>query len=172
MGDIELVAVPHHGPVQEGTSTLFRGPLVNLLDLQLARMVELGLLQILKNGPKYKQFSVHAGPVPVGVEVHLDLFIVEADNFGLHYALRTGPAAYSKALVTRRGHGGLLNDACKVRDGFLWTLASGGEPRDNAPVVSFEDEPDLRFVRINTPYEEDFYSQAGIPYLSPQNRGL
>ncbi len=59
------------------------------------------------------------------MDVPLDLFIVQEDAWGVQYAIRTGPAAFSHRLVTQRHLGGLLPDFMRVKDGRLWEHRGG-----------------------------------------------
>lgn len=112
--DIELVAIPRFTPVDD----LFgdtRGQ-VNLLDVCLVDMLDNGFLQPgPKNGPRMKQFKVPQSGIMV------DLFVVlPPAQWGVIYAIRTGPAHYSHWLVTQQAKGGPLPDDAYVQDGTVW----------------------------------------------------
>ncbi len=93
------------------------------------------------NGSRYKRLFY--GGVPV------DLFCcLPPADWGIQFALRTGPAEWSKRLVTRRGQGGLCPDNCQIQDGrLLWD----GNPQP-------------------CPEESHFFAKLGVPYVSPELR--
>ena len=91
------------------------------LDDELSRMAAHGELERgAKQGPKYQQWIVphHGG-------VRLDLFLAGELNYGLILAIRTGPQAFSKRLVTPWSHKGRLQDGCKVEGGRLVCIETG-----------------------------------------------
>lgn len=82
--------------------------------------------------------------------VALDLFIVRPPaQFGLIYAIRTGPSAFSQRLVTQRRFGGYLPDGWHVRDGALHD-ADGNV--------------------VETPDEEDVFRAIGLTWIPPHER--
>ena len=90
VGDIEIVAIP------EMLKGLFGQPVVSLLDSYLGNLIQTGVLgKPKKNGKKYKQFEI------VGQHgLHLDLFLVRLETWGVQLAIRTGPTLFSKVIVT------------------------------------------------------------------------
>ena len=116
VGDIEIVAISSTSPGLFGQALEF-----NIVAC-CQRLVEQGILEPpSKNGQRYKQFVV-AKTEPA---TQLDLFIVRPETWGVLLALRTGPAGFSKRLVTQRRYGGLLPDPLQVRDGRVWDTRSG-----------------------------------------------
>lgn len=90
--------------------------------------------RIIKAGQRYKQIELPAG-------IKLDLFIVlPPAQWGVIMAIRTGPAEFSKWLVTARRYGGALPSYLQVRDGVL---------RHGNRV-------------IETPEEDDFFRAIGL----------
>lgn len=143
--DLELVVIPKIFPLVrnllgEVTEEYFP------LDDYLADLVELGrLAPATKNGPRYKQFKV----LPSGV--FLDLFIVlPPAQWGVIYALRTGPAHYSHWLVSRKEIGGALPNHLKVKDGAVWPMYGGQV--------------------IESPTEKSFFEVLGVPMPDPADR--
>lgn len=141
--DIELVAIPRMVPL---ATTLF-GEVqedYSLLDEALIKMCDAGqLLPGSKSGPRFKQFLVPPG------NVFLDLFIVRPPaQWGYLLALRTGPAHYSKWLVTRRNAGGALPLDLTAKNGALWR---NGE-------------------LVETPDEATFFNALGIEMPAPRER--
>jgi DNA polymerase/3'-5' exonuclease PolX len=144
VGDIELVAVPLIESVPLG---FFDTAEVSTLDLLLYTLVIQGTLAApAVRGERYTKLH-HAAS---GLQV--DLFIVRPPaSWGVIFLIRTGPAAYSQALVTeaRRRHfhvaGGALH-----RGG----LGCGAEPCEAIP----------------TPEEKDVYRALGLPFVAPADR--
>ena len=151
VGDIELVAVPrlHAETHREG---LFeeRSTEVDELQVALDALLADGTLMAHpfdpKRGPRYSKL-VH---VASGIQV--DLFSARPETFGLILAIRTGPPAYSRWLVTEardRGH--------HVADGELHVGRIGCTPFRPCP-------------RIPTPEEADVYRALGLFYPIPEQR--
>lgn len=96
----------------------------------------------IKGDQKYRQYELPQ-------EIKLDLFMVTPPaQWGVIYAIRTGPAEYSRWLVTRRRSGGALPSYLQVRDGGVWR---GQE-------------------LIPTPTERSFFQLLGLDYIRPENR--
>lgn len=118
--DIELVAVPRI--VEEETEGgLFSEQVkVNLLHRWATRRsgvtwIKPGTSQIVPWPPK-PEGKYWRGLLPAGIK--LDLFIAEPENFGLIFAIRTGSAEFTTALVTRAKDCGLPSvDGYLTRDG-------------------------------------------------------
>jgi len=137
IGDIELLAVPF--PVLD----LFEQPTGQTeVDLLLAQWP----VEVIKNGEKYKQFivtSTHGHPVQV------DLFLQpDPATWGVNMLIRTGPANFSKKMVTPKRSGGWMPDAYTVRDARIW----------------------LPYERLETPEEEDIFRLYGLEYIEPEYR--
>ncbi len=155
--DIELVAVPHLAPVRDLFGAL-RTP-TNRLWEQLALWREPAgpggppLLTDRKGadgkgawGQRYVR-ALYA-PQP-GLSISLDLFMVlPPAQWGVIYALRTGPSDFNRLLVTPSAQGGALPAGRSVQGGQLW--------REGQPVP--------------TPEEGHFFSALGLPYWSPGQR--
>ena len=115
VGDIEIVAVPKIVTC----SVDLMGELVlhRPLNKSLEDMMDRGVLKHSKgfrgNIWKYSQFSISAHAC------NLDLFLATPNNFGLIFMLRTGPAEFSKRLVTPRLRGGLLPSFLRVSEGWI-----------------------------------------------------
>ncbi|HID85701.1 MAG TPA: hypothetical protein EYP54_11505 [Anaerolineales bacterium] len=135
LGDIEIVAQPLTRPVMG----LF-GPMGEtdaLLDFPWHTWGRL-----VKNGPRYKQIFTPQG-------VALDVFIVRPPaQFGLVFLIRTGPADFSRWVVTPRRKGGGLPSHLRVRDGAIW---QGNEV-------------------IPTPTEADVFRVLGLDPIPPAER--
>jgi len=152
VGDIEIVAVPKTTEQRDlfGNSVAagFAGALPNgsAIDGAVQQFVLAGA-RLLKNGPRYKQIALPEG-------INLDLFLVlPPAQFGVIMAIRTGPAEFSKWLVTARKDGGALPSNCQVRAGAVW--------RDGA-IVPMPQETDL-FNFLGLAWSEPGQRQAGWP---------
>lgn len=159
--DIELLAVPKIDSVAGG---LFGDQFedVNLLDAACDRwLTELTACgdgpphpvlskRLDKNGigrwgSRYKAATFHSVPV--------DLFVcLPPAQPGLLLVIRTGPADYSKQLVTPRSQGGWLPNWLQVKDGAL-------QRRDDGTILP-------------TPDEADVYNVLGLAYVPPEQRGV
>jgi DNA polymerase/3'-5' exonuclease PolX len=150
VGDIELVAVPrvHAETHREG---LFEERTVEVDNLQI--VVDSLLLEGMlashptdpKRGPRYSKL------LHVASGLQLDLFSARPSTFGLILAIRTGPASYSRWLVTEardRGH--------HVAEGELHV---GGAGCGFGPCAT-----------IPTPEEADVYRVLGLFHPIPEQR--
>lgn len=99
--------------------------------------------RLLKNGPRYKQVALPEG-------INLDLFLVlqPAQQWGVLFAIRTGPAEFSHWLVTPRKDGGALPSNCRVKDGAVW---------EGSAIVPM-------------PEESDFFDFLGLGWIEPGQR--
>lgn len=101
--------------------------------------------RIIRNGPMWKTFIIPDG----SDEIKIDLFIVTAETWGTQFALKTGPADYSKHLVTEKRFGGALPGHAKFTGSF--NIEIHGEP-----VPMYE--------------EADFFEFLSLPYVEPWER--
>jgi len=62
--------------------------------------------------------------------------------------IRTGPANFSRKMVTPKRLGGWMPDAYTVRDARIW----------------------LPYERMETPEEEDVFRLYGLEYIEPEYR--
>ena len=120
----------------------------------------------IKWGPHYKQAWVGGDQTPY---LKLDLFRAEPETFGLILALRTGPGAFSRGLVTPKPRGGYLREGHKVDNGRLWREVNWQDERDLAHL----EDPETRgrlWCRIDgvthvfhpTPEEADFFAVTSL----------
>jgi DNA polymerase/3'-5' exonuclease PolX len=168
-GDIEIVAIPRfelRADVEHvGLFDTDELPQVsvNLLDELCSRLLVDGTFhgRLDKNGraaigPKYKRLIYR--------EFALDLFVGTTANWGVLFAIRTGPAAFAHAFVTLRGQ--------KTR-----TLYAGGAHVSRPgllPIGMRVGEGNQLFGGdgrvIPTPEEEDFFRAINLPYVAPEQR--
>lgn len=148
VGDIELVLIPKFDQVPSG---LFGETTdVDLHYQRVQELLEQGLLTHRLDvngrqacGRRYQRLSYEG--------LGLDLFCVHPPaQFGLIMAIRTGPAEFSKALVTKKFVGGLLPYGMQVTDG---QIIDRGHP-------------------IETPEESDVFRVLGLDYIEPHDRTL
>jgi DNA polymerase/3'-5' exonuclease PolX len=148
--DIEIVAKPKMWRPQPD---LFGGGEADtsLLDNLVAQLYkDHALIPRVANGrpawgTKYKRawYMVHGEHYPV------DLFAVTTPaQWGVTLTLRTGPAAFSTRLVTKKSRGGLMPDWLHITQGALWH--------------------DLEL--IPTPEEADLFRELALPWLPPEAR--
>ncbi|MEI6971641.1 MAG: hypothetical protein WCL44_09005 [bacterium] len=136
-GDIEIICVPRTVP-EDG---LF-GPLGRVRDPEFATIVR-SLGRISKGDPVAGKYIQLLSPM----EVQIDLFTAQPDNWGLILAIRTGSVEYSKFLASTW---------CRL--GFH--SENGHLVRENTHErVAVSEEPDL-------------FSMLGLKYVHPANRNL
>lgn len=154
--DIELVAIPklaqHEATGQMQFGAAPPTETFNLLDFELDKMKAHGVLLDRKGsdgkrawGERFKRaLYVHEGK-----QIPLDLFsVISPAQWGVIFAIRTGPADFSHTFVTSRLQGGTLLPELRV---------AGGQIRHGGVVV-------------RTPEERDFFEAMGLPYWEPQDR--
>lgn len=156
--DIEIVAIPKwgEGPQLGLFSTSGKDKPVNLLAKRVKEMQspdEWGLdWESRRNGERYKRLR-HSE-----TWIACDLFITTPEKWGLIYAIRTGPADFSKAIVIEfhkhgwHQHLGQLHQHPKL----------GGKPCEKGaqcPLI------------IPTPEEADVFNVLSWGYLPPSARG-
>lgn len=139
VGDIELVAQPR---MMSEQIDLFGNKNWQSL-LEEYPWKKLG--EVIKNGPRYKQIVLKEG-------ITLDLFIVQPPaQWGVIFAIRTGPADFSKWLVTKRENYGALPNDCCVRDGGVYR---GGQNKP-IPMRREKDFFDFLGMGVNLPSERE-----------------
>lgn len=144
--DIELVAVPRLGE-RLRSGNLFaqqRNLLLDCLD-SMAANPKSSFVRGDKWGEKYRKLIYRHG----ADEIAVDLFMVEARSWGPQFALRTGPAEFSKRLVSP-GPWGCMPDGYRLRDGRIVGETSG--------------------LQICHDAEADFFRFLGLPLWEPHER--
>jgi len=100
------------------------------------------------NGSKYKRMLWVGQDGPMQ-RIPVDLFcVLPPASWGALMAIRTGPAEFSKGIVTKRRNGGAMPDKLLQRDGALW----GPEGR------------------VETSEETDYFQVLGVPCWAPEER--
>lgn len=112
-------------------------------DATIARLLEDGDLGIqIKGGQRYKQFRLPQ-------EITLDLFIVRPPaQWGVIFAIRTGPEKFSRWLVTARKKGGALPSSYTIKKGGMY----------------YHD------TLFPMPQERDFLNALGLGWIEPAAR--
>lgn len=131
-GDFEIVCIPADSPDLFGTILWPPEPIEDIL-------TKAGFI-LKKNGDHYKQFDVDG--------IDCDLYITTPACWGVIFTLRTGPADFSKRLVTARRQGGLLPSNLVVKDGRVWN--------GNMAYETLE--------------EVDFFRVLGLNWIEPEMR--
>lgn len=153
--DIELLAIPQtiSAPIN-----LFGDvhQVRDLLDEEVRAWLEAGTVQPRLDvngrqaiGTRYKRLLFRDVPV--------DLFTAQSDNWGVQLAIRTGPAEFSKRLVSRTIQGGLLPFG-------YWVGKEGGDPAKPSHLW-------CGTAVIPTPTEEELFAAIGLEWIRPEERG-
>lgn len=157
VGDLEIVCVPR---LTTDPTTLIAGEPISALDRHIERLAFFPRghseteppvkfnTNAPANGSRYKRliWRGRSGPIE---KIKIDLFaVMPPAAWGALLAIRTGPADFSKMLVTKRSNGGAMPDGLQQRTGALWG------PRG----------------KIDTPEEADYFAAIGIPYWPPEDR--
>jgi len=108
----------------------------------------------------------------------VDLFQVIAPvQWGLIYAIRTGPSDFNHLLVTSRWFGGACPKGRKVAGGRVWDMGrlSPDQQRELAAIPApkfarLAEAGRLPVEMIPTPTEESFFAALGVPCWPPEQR--
>lgn len=146
-GDIELLAIPKMEPSMLHDmfgDAVSHVPAIDMLDNALQDLLAEGTLQQRqprKWGPRYRAALYRAFP--------LDLFVCLAPaKWGVLSVLRTGPAEFSRQIVTPIEKGGLMPKGMYCYGGAIW--------RDGDS--------------LDTPEEIDVFRALNLRYLEPELR--
>jgi len=139
VGDIEIVCIPKY------QRDMFQNPLIDTetaLDHLLSLFEDEGFCRKEMGGHRYQRYIISEH------ELQLDLFCTTPEQWGVIFALRTGPAEFSKKLVTPHWQGGFLESGYSVREGRVW---HGG-------------------LMAETPEEKDFFEYTKCGWIDPWSR--
>lgn len=143
--DVELLAVPRFHVERDG---LFGSKRINLLDEYAQRQVDLGRWQHRYSIVGTKAFGERFKRVLVD-GVPLDLFsCLPPAQFGVLFLIRTGPAEFSRRVVTGAAGGGWMPEGWRVKDGAVYAGGNG----------------------VATPEEADVFRVLGREYIEPSRR--
>jgi DNA polymerase/3'-5' exonuclease PolX len=164
--DIEIVAVPKL--TDQGR---------NLCDLACEGLLRTGQLEKRPDsrgrhcwgtGIKRAIFYQGSNYAPV------DLFqVIEPRQWGVIYAIRTGPGDFNRVLVTSRRWGGGCPLDRKVAGGRVWFIDPGREDLARMPATKFArlaERGEIEATMIPTPEEGDFFRVLDVPYWPPHER--
>jgi len=157
--DLEVVAIPRYErqPTMDLFGGLVESATVNVLEQRLPGLFELGewgLDPVLRrNGPRYKRM------VHLATGMCCDLFIVTRAGWGGAMVIRTGPAEFSRAVVTSA-----LRQGKHVADGYLLH----GHPKPKGGCPKGADCP----LILPTLEETAFLAALGLPWAEPADRTL
>jgi len=150
VGDLELVAIPDPRPPRPEFGR--PKPFTSKVDELMHHLLEEASVMQVKAGPKFKQYRIYSSHfgLPAQTEnINLDLFLVTPPaDFGVLYLIRTGPADFSRWMVTQRFKGGPLPDELRVQDGAVWR----GEEK------------------VSIAEEADYFKLCGLAYVAPSLR--
>ena len=107
-------------------------------------------------------------------KVPVDLFqVIQPRQWGVIYAIRTGPGDFNKLLVTSQWFGGACPKDRKVAGGRVWFIAPDLKDLARMPASRFArlaERGEIDASMIPTPTEEDFFRQLGVPCWPPEQR--
>lgn len=164
-GDVQLVAIPAQRqqvlPLFADAGVMPTAPPIDCLDEQLADMLDKRDIRKRRRsngqtywGPTEKSLLWRYGASSTDW-IAVEIVTATAETYGVRLALRTGPAAFSKRLVTHRGGGrdGTLAHDLIFRDGGLYRY-----------------DPGAHRHFVPTPDEETLFRELGLPYVAPEHR--
>ena len=186
--DIEIVVAPlfREGP-HEFWGTSERSHMFNRLDRLCSALLRQGTLE--KRPDKNARFCwgerikraiyYYQGESQGDTYAPLDLFsCIEPAQWGVIYAIRTGPGDFNRLLVTSQRYGGACPLDRKVAGGRVWYMSSQ-TPEEQATLASM---PATKFVKlaerepamltIGTPQEKSFFDALHVPWWPPEERTL
>ena len=115
---------------------------------------------MINRGGRYLQGAQRYKKAHLAEGIVLDMFLVlPPAQWGVIFAIRTGPAKFSQWLVTPRRHGGALPSYCRVRDGGVYKAGAKAQG------------PGARDGLILMPEEKDFFDLLGLDWIEPEARG-
>lgn len=102
-------------------------------------------------GPKYRGIMADG--------LRIEIFMTEAESWGLMYWMRTGPASANQALMGRLGRSSI-----RVQDGAVWHATKW--ERDGSGKRWIAAEP----VRVAVHSEVDWFALLGLDFVAPAQR--
>lgn len=101
----------------------------------------------------------------LGATARHEVWIAEETNWGGKLAIYTGPADFSKRLVS-----GLLRNGRRNQLGHVWRCETCNCDRYGPACKRCDGTGLVPVERISTPTEESFFSLCGIAYTKPEAR--
>jgi hypothetical protein len=176
VGDAEHVVIPRI--VDRAGDDLFGGTkLVNLLWERADALVAAGKAarHLYANGQRWglKYRGVDFGYL--GMVTLNEIFCADESNWGPTMAIRTGPADFSRQLVT-----GLLRNGRRNKDGAVWRCEPcgvrevenvvGGVLMGTKPCPKCDGTGLVPVERIPVPDEAAYFKLAGLAFANPEDR--
>jgi hypothetical protein len=181
--DIEIVAIPCERISRQldllnptGLGELERA---NLLDARCDELLKRGVLEKRPDsrgrhcwGTGIKRAVFYQGQDYAPV----DLFqVIEPRQWGVVYAIRTGPGDFNRFLVTSRWFGGACPKDRKVAGGRVWFIDPGREDLARMPATKFArlaERGQIDATMIPPTPEEDFFCVPDVPCWPPHQRAV
>jgi len=187
--DIELVAVPRWDCIPHPVRLWDNVPTTdkmrtNLLDARCDELLKQGVLEKRPDsqgrhcwgtGVKRAIFYQGKNYAPV------DLFqVVEPAQWGVIFAIRTGPGDFNRLLVTSQRFGGACPEDRKVAGGRVWQIKRSLPERAKAeyasmPATKFAklaERGEVHALSLATPEEWDFFFALDVPWWPSKQRTL
>jgi hypothetical protein len=172
--DIEIVAVPceriSRQPSLDSPLELGKPERTNLLDARCDELLKQGVLEKRPDsrgrhcwgtGIKRAVFFRGQDYAPV------DLFqVIEPRQWGVIYAIRTGPGDFNRMLVTSQRWGGGCPLDRKVAGGRVWFIDPSREDYARMPASKFAklaEKGQVEATMVPTATEEEFFDQLQVP---------
>ena len=158
VGDIELVAISKTHPVGLFGQDVTHAAVERI---RQAADQESPDIRILASGGRAVQFVI------LRQQVQVDLYLATPDNWGYIFAIRTGPAHFSKRAVTPTSKGGFLTEGHRCADGYVWERhRPGGTSLE--PQRKLDDGAWYSMLRV--PEEQDFFKLLTCGWIDPPRR--
>jgi DNA polymerase/3'-5' exonuclease PolX len=179
--DIELVMVPceriSRQPSLDSLLGLGKLERTNLLDARCDELLKQGILEKRPDsrgrhcwgtGVKRAVFFQGQDYAPV------DLFqVIEPRQWGVIYAIRTGPGDFNRLLVTSQWFGGACPKDWKAACGRVWFIDPNRKDLARMPATKLArlaERERIEATMISTPEGEDFFRQLCVPCWPPEER--
>ena len=140
---MEILVIPKYEIIRDMFGTPINAE--SLLDRDLVRLASRwgAVIMAKGTGPKLKKLHLAEGIV-------LEICVSDADRWPVEVVIKTGPAEFSKRVVTPRRHGGYLPAWASIKNG--WKVYKEGDTH----------------VALET--EKDFLHLLGLGWVEPEDR--
>ena len=179
VGDIEIVCRPMFMTWQFSMFAGSGSKTTNILDDRCEKLLAQGILEKRPDagggtawGERYKRAVFYHE----GQHASADIFsVIKPAQWGVIYAIRTGPHEFNKLVVTSQWLGGLCPKDRKVAGGRVWDLTGlrEAEQRHYGAMVAAKFAKLAERERlpvIPTPTEAGFFAALGLPWWEPEER--
>lgn len=137
--DIEIMVISHPSVSVDMFGNSLEG---TMLQDAFPHLVKSWGATVIQSGQKAKRLQMPNG-------ITLELHLSRPESWAVETVIRTGPAEFSRKVVTPRRHGGYLPSDCRIHDG--WQVFRGAR---NIPMDS----------------ERSFLDFLGMGWIEPQTR--